>query len=946
MIGDLFNYGHLKSLEKAREVSDHHVCGVISDDVARRWTSPLICNYEERQAVIAKISCVDEVMLQESLDPTDNLQQIRQRFPDAEILLMQSHHLWNSSLGVDYINQIGGRIVQTDFYHSLSRDYMTKAFFRFFVEKKAFDKSSFNDLTFADVSFFQDSFPTKANTLERLRTSLTHAVIERLFIFTVRQWEFLAQEVVEKIRETFGGRLVVVRSSTISEDSLDFSNAGHYHSELGVDADDSDALSRAISKVIASYHAGGATSARNQVLVQEQTSDVLISGVIFTRNLLTNTPYYLVNYDDISSATDGVTSGCASKKIEILRDTPFDLIDPQWRQLLKAVQEIEGFFQGISLDIEFAIKTNGTVVVFQVRPLAANSRFYSPNDDLVRATVSNCKAAYGQLASEASADRFILSDMAFWNPAELIGDRPNQLDYSLFNHLIMKETWNTALLPLGYSRVEGGLLALVANKPYVNVQKAFLCLMPSSLPDDIKQRLLVSYLERLECNPELHDKIEFDIVHNCYTFDFDEAASYLENVLTPAELVILKQALLDSTNQIIGRYRTVIADDQRSITALEERYLKIKEMRIDSTDWQEKLSMARTLIEDCRQAGIAPFTRLARMAFIGNALLRSLTKTGQLSVDEVALCMNGITTVATELDEDFEKLRNRVMGHKEFTIKYGHLRPGTYDITKLPYSKSTSYFTSETEGAAGAEFEIIPPTRGITDLSAVRNKLSALCTRHGLLCDGTQLLDFISQSIRLREYFKFVYTKNISEAIELIADVGESFGFSREQMANLDYYSIANLYQNCSRDELLETWSSLIDSRIRKKEILSLVTLPALIFSQRDFVMVASFSSTPNFITDQVVEGEALLLDQASADSDLTGKVVVLEKADPGFDWIFTKRIRALVTKYGGVASHMSIRCAEFGIPAAIGCGELIFARVQNAQRVAIDCRNKTINVM
>jgi len=214
------------------------------------------------------------------------------------------------------------------------------------------------------------------------------------------------------------------------------------------------------------------------------------------------------------------------------------------------------------------------------------------------------------------------------------------------------------------------------------------------------------------------------------------------------------------------------------------------------------------------------------------------------------------------------------------------------------------------------------------------------------LCDGAQLLDFISQSIRLREYFKFVYSKNISEAIELIADVGESFGFSREQMANLDYYSTVNLYQSCTREELSETWSSLIDSRIRKKEILSLVTLPAIIFSESDFVLVSSFSSTPNFITDQVVEGEALLLDQASPGSDLAGRIIVLEKADPGFDWIFTKRILALVTKYGGVASHMSIRCAEFGIPAAIGCGEMLFARVQSAQRVAIDCRNKTINLM
>ena len=43
------------------------------------------------------------------------------------------------------------------------------------------------------------------------------------------------------------------------------------------------------------------------------------------------------------------------------------------------------------------------------------------------------------------------------------------------------------------------------------------------------------------------------------------------------------------------------------------------------------------------------------------------------------------------------------------------------------------------------------------------------------------------------------------------------------------------------------------------------------------------------------------------------------------FDWIFTFKIKGLITKFGGAASHMAIRCAEFQIPAAIGCGEIIF---------------------
>ena len=70
----------------------------------------------------------------------------------------------------------------------------------------------------------------------------------------------------------------------------------------------------------------------------------------------------------------------------------------------------------------------------------------------------------------------------------------------------------------------------------------------------------------------------------------------------------------------------------------------------------------------------------------------------------------------------------------------------------------------------------------------------------------------------------------------------------------------------------------------------------------------------------------------------LNGKVILIEGADPGFDWIFTQKIAGLITKYGGVNSHMAIRCAEFGIPAAIGCGEQSFERLIKSNKVHLDC--------
>ena len=80
--------------------------------------------------------------------------------------------------------------------------------------------------------------------------------------------------------------------------------------------------------------------------------------------------------------------------------------------------------------------------------------------------------------------------------------------------------------------------------------------------------------------------------------------------------------------------------------------------------------------------------------------------------------------------------------------------------------------------------------------------------------------------------------------------------------------------------------------------------------------------------------------------NNLTGKIILIENADPGYDWIFTKNPSALITKYGGVASHMAIRCAEIGLPAAIGCGELIYEQLKNSSKLLLDCKHQEILIL
>ena len=74
---------------------------------------------------------------------------------------------------------------------------------------------------------------------------------------------------------------------------------------------------------------------------------------------------------------------------------------------------------------------------------------------------------------------------------------------------------------------------------------------------------------------------------------------------------------------------------------------------------------------------------------------------------------------------------------------------------------------------------------------------------------------------------------------------------------------------------------------------------------------------------------------------DLKNKIVLIENADPGYDFIFSYDIKGLITKYGGKNSHMAIRCAELNLPSIIGAGEKIYKVLVKSKKIFIDCKNK-----
>ena len=131
----------------------------------------------------------------------------------------------------------------------------------------------------------------------------------------------------------------------------------------------------------------------------------------------------------------------------------------------------------------------------------------------------------------------------------------------------------------------------------------------------------------------------------------------------------------------------------------------------------------------------------------------------------------------------------------------------------------------------------------------------------------------------------------------------------------------------------------------KKNQLLNrTIKLPEIVVEKENAYIGASVVSTPNFVTDQNIIANIIYINN-SLKQNLDNKIILLENADPGFDFIFGFKIRGLITKYGGANSHMTIRCNELNIPAAIGCGDTIFSRLKKADKVNLNCKNFLIRI-
>ena len=66
---DLFHYGHLRILQRARELGDYLIVGISTDELnmCKKSRNPIF-SYNQRESIIRGLRCVNETFPEESLD--------------------------------------------------------------------------------------------------------------------------------------------------------------------------------------------------------------------------------------------------------------------------------------------------------------------------------------------------------------------------------------------------------------------------------------------------------------------------------------------------------------------------------------------------------------------------------------------------------------------------------------------------------------------------------------------------------------------------------------------------------------------------------------------------------------------------------------------------------------------------------------------------------------
>ena len=750
----------------------------------------------------------------------------------------------------------------------------------------------------------------KSATLKALAPRLQTASVPEFLTLPRAQFDQQLDRFVQQVSQ-LGGGSYAVRSDACLEDQAQGSQAGHFLTLLRVSAE---RLKPAIQKVAQSLPG----HARDQVMVQRMVEAVALAGVASTQRISDGAPWYCIELAAGDSAA--VTSGRAQGRMYGVARAQAQAslhqgdLAPQLALPLALLLELESIWPGEAFEIEFALTQAPDrlhIHLLQCRAIAAQANWPVQALDHPSSTLPSLASLHEpdpcpQLVGSSS----VYTLMSDWNPAELIGSHPRPLALSLFQALITRGTWWQAREQLGYAPApQAGinLLHPLAGRPWVDLRRSANSLLPAGLSKPIAAQLVDLWLAQLRSQPYLHDKVEFQLFRTVRDFlPLAEVHAQYAEGLDRSDVAAWEAQLGDLGRRLIG----TAADSPLALHAAQIQ--AAVSAPLQAMPWPERLRFSR------RTA--LTFAVLARLAFVAQSLLLSAVSRGALAAPRAAeLKVAARSTPIAGMGET---------SVPSWWMLHGGMRAGSFDITRPTWAEQ-SHLLQVTAPRAPARFVL---------RNAEASKLAKLLAEAGYALSPAQWVRFVQEATRWREWGKFALNRQLSELLGGIASELSAAGIEREQASWLSLEQIqAGLV--LPPKERTKQWLADAQAAMLLHAREALVQVGPLLCSESDRYLSDSLGLMPNFIGQQVAEGAVTLLGdrRQPAPERLNQSIVVLSQADPGYDWLFQYPIRGLITAWGGANSHMAIRCAEFGLSAAIGCGEAVLRQASRAERARID---------
>jgi hypothetical protein len=777
---------------------------------------------------------------------------------------------------------------------------------------------------------------TKAMTLRHLAPLIATATIDAGHIISRGNWRARGPIVADFLATAYQGGGLIVRSSTTGEDTAAGSAAGRYDSVAVPEHADAAVLQAAIDRVFKSY---GDDRDDSYVFVQRYIDAVAAAAVVTTRVAATGAPYYVLAMDEVSGTSDAVTSGrgTAPRTWYLAHGKLAANVPPPVRQLMRTVVAVQNTSGSDALDLELLLDDHRRTHLLQVRPLVLATHPSPASDRGVGRAVEAC--AHRLTTEHRNGHPQLLglppwfSNMADWNPAEMIGQRPRPLAMSLYREVITNRTWAIQRTQYGYRDLRGvRLLHEFAGQPYIDVRASLLSFIPASLPFAAARRIVAHQLDHVAAIPHLHDRIEFDVATTAATFDLDDR---LDQLTADADLLAvhraeLRSALSELTTTGIRRF----ARDAWQVELASARRATCLQ------GYTDPLRRVDALLTGIQKAIAVPFAHTARAAFLATAFTRSAVTTGLASPASVDQFMRSLSTVSAGLRADGAAVARGTIDWEVFVQVYGDLRPGTYDPATPRYRDAPDLYlrpfvTDIDHPAPGVRLDSAAPL-----FTAAAKTVDTELARLGLEYNANALTGFIRSAIGARELGKFELSAWISDILTGLLQAGEKLGHSPDDVAFWRLGDVRGLIEGSLSPARLR---DRVEVRRERYAVTQRVHLPATMADPLEVHCFTTEPGQPTYVGTGTATGQ-VRLDPRPGD-DLDG-IVVLTSADPGFEWLFSRPVKGIVTLYGGANSHMAVRCAEAGVPAAMGVGQTIYDQLTSAHVVRLDCAAQTIEVV